>query len=82
MAAEARNLAISTSKNVKWHVYASIALAGSNAPEEISNVLRYALEHDANDDIHSETARRIARETREGLLKAAQLMLVSPKRAY
>jgi hypothetical protein len=73
-AAEARNLAIKTSKNVKWHVTASIAFAGSNSPEEVANVLRYALQHDANDDISGEPARRIARETREGLVKAGQLM--------
>lgn len=72
--AEARNLALKTSKNIKWHVIASIALAGSNVPEEIPQVFRYALQHDANGDIHGETARRIARETRDGLTKAGQLM--------
>lgn len=72
--AEARNLALKTSKNVKWHVIASIALAGSNAPEQVAHVLRYALQHDADNDIQGPTARRIARETREGLVKAGQLM--------
>ena len=72
--AEVRNLALNTSKNIKWHVIASIALAGSNAPEEIPHVFRYALQHDANGDIHGDTARRIARETRDGLIKAGQLM--------
>jgi len=57
---EVRNLAIKTSKNVKWHVIASIALAGSNVPEEVPNVLRYALQHDAGGDISCESARRIA----------------------
>jgi hypothetical protein len=72
--AEVRNLAIKTSKNVKWHVIASIALAGSNAPEEVPHVLRYALQHDANGNVAGESARRIARETRDGLIKAGQLM--------
>jgi hypothetical protein len=58
-AAEARNLAIKTSENVKWHVTASIAFAGSNSPEKVANVLRYALQHNANDDISGEPARRI-----------------------
>jgi hypothetical protein len=71
---EIRNLALRTSKNVKWHVIASIALAGSNYPEEVPAMLRYALQYDAKGDVHSDTARRIARETREGLVKALQLM--------
>jgi hypothetical protein len=71
---EIRNLALRTSKNVKWHVIASIALAGSNYPEEVPAVLRYALQHDAKGEVQSDTARRIARETREGLVKALQLM--------
>jgi hypothetical protein len=62
------------SKNIKWHVVASVALAGSNYPEEVPAVFRYALVHDANGDVRSEVARRIARETREGLVKALQLM--------
>jgi len=74
---EVRNLAIKTSKNVKWHVIASIALAGSNVPEEVPNVLRYALQHDAGGDISCESTRRIARETRDGLTKAGQLMYKS-----
>ena len=73
---EIRNLAMKTSKNIKWHVVASIALAGSNAIEEVPSVLRFALQHDANGDINGESARRIARETREGLLKAAVLMFI------
>jgi hypothetical protein len=72
---EVRNLALKTSKNIKWHVIASIALAGSNHPEEVPHVLRYALQHDANGDVTGEAARRIARETREGLTKSMQLML-------
>jgi hypothetical protein len=71
---EVRNLAIKTSKNIKWHVIASIALAGSNAAEEVPYVLRYALQLDANGDVNGELARRIARETRDGLTKAAPLM--------
>lgn len=71
---EVRNLSIKSSKNVKWHVIASIALAGSNAAEEIPYVFRYALQYDANGDTNGEDARRIARETRDGLTKAAQLM--------
>jgi len=72
--AEVRRLALDTSKRIKWHVIASIALAGSNVPEEVPAVLRYALQHDAKGDINSDVARRIARETREGLVKAGQLM--------
>lgn len=71
---EVRNLAIKTSKNVKWHVITSIALAGSNAPEELPSLLRYALQSDANGDVNGEVGRKIARETREGLTKASQLM--------
>lgn len=71
---EVRNLALRTSRNIKWHVIASIALAGSNYPEEVPAVFRYALQHDANGDTESVVARRIARETREGLVKALQLM--------
>jgi hypothetical protein len=71
---EVRNLAIKTSKNIKWHVIASIALAGSNVPEDVPSVLRYALQHDADGDVSGEAARRIARETRDGLTKAGQLM--------
>ena len=71
---EVRKLAIHTSKNIKWHVIASIALAGSNAPEEVPQVLRYALQHDANGDVTSDLARKIARETREGLVKGLQLL--------
>ena len=74
---EVRNLAIKTSANVKWHVIASIALSGCNAPKEVSQVLQYALQTEANDDIKGETARTIARETREGIFKAAQLMYVA-----
>jgi len=73
---EVRKLALQTSKNVKWHVIASIALAGSNAPDEVPYVLRYALQHDANGDVNSDLARRIARETREGLVKGLQLLYV------
>jgi hypothetical protein len=73
---ELRNLAIKTSRNVKWHVIASIALAGSSAPEEIPSVLHYALQHGANGDTRSEAARKIAREIRDGLTKAAQLMFI------
>ena len=73
---EVRNLALRTSKNIKWHVIASIAFAGSNYPEEVPKVFRYALQHDANGDVRGEVARRIARETREGLVKALQLMYV------
>ena len=71
---EVRNLALKTSKNIKWHVIASIALAGSNYPEEVPAVLRYALQHDAKGDTTGNTAAIIARETREGLMKAMQLM--------
>ena len=71
---EVRNLALKTSKNVKWHVIASVALAGSNVPEDIPSVLRHALQHDADGDVSGEAARRIARETRDGLTKAGQLM--------
>jgi len=70
---DVRNLAIKTSKTIKWHVIASIALAGSNAPDQVPHVLRYALQHDAKGDVSGEAARRIARETREGLVKAGQL---------
>ena len=73
---EVRKLAIQTSKNIKWHVIASIALTGSNAPEEVPHVLRYAIQHDANGDVNSDVARRIARETREGLVKGLQLLYV------
>jgi hypothetical protein len=73
---DVRNLALKTSKNVKWHVVASIALAGSNLPEEVPHVLRFALQHEARGDVHGETARRIARETRDRLMKAGQLMFV------
>ena|ERR1700736_4326332 len=72
---ELRNLARSTSQNIKWHVITSIAFAGSNAPEEVAHVLRFALKHDAV-NVQDETAQRIARETREGLIKAGQLMYV------
>jgi hypothetical protein len=71
---EIRNLAIKTSKNIKWHVIASIALAGSHATEEVPHVLHYALQNDTNGDINGDMARRIARETRDGLTKASQLM--------
>jgi hypothetical protein len=71
---EIRNIALKTSKNVKWHVIASIALAGSNEPEEVASVLRYAIQHDANGDVQGAIARKIARETREGLVKSGQLM--------
>lgn len=71
---EIRQLALKTSKKIKWHVIASIALAGSNAPDEVAHVLRYALQHDANGDVQGTAARRIARETREGLVKSGQLM--------
>jgi hypothetical protein len=73
---EIRSLALKTSKNVKWHVIASIALAGSSAPEEVAHVLRYAIQNDANDDVYGVTARRIARETRDGLVKSGQLMYI------
>lgn len=73
---EVRKLALQTSKNVKWHVIASIALAGSNAPEEVPHVLRYALQRDANGDVNSDQARTIAREIREGLVKGLQLLYV------
>lgn len=71
---EVRNLAIKTSKNIKWHVIANIAFAGSHAAEAVPHVLCYALQNDANGDINGDLARRIARETRDGLTKAAQLM--------
>jgi hypothetical protein len=71
---EVRSFAIKTSKNIKWHVIASIALAGSNAAEVVPYVLRYALQCDANGDVNGELGRRIARETRDGLTKAAPLM--------
>jgi hypothetical protein len=55
---EVGNLALRTSKNIKWHVIASIALAGSSAPEEIPAVLCYALKYDddgdARSDLHGE----------------------------
>lgn len=79
---EVRNLALRTSKNIKWHVIASIALAGSNCPEEVPSVFRYALEHDANGDVRTDVAKRIARETREGLVKALQLMYVHSSTEY
>jgi hypothetical protein len=67
-------VAMAAAKSIKWHVIASIALAGSNYPEEVPHVLRYALQYDANGEIDSELARRIARETRDGLTKSMQLM--------
>lgn len=70
---EVRSLAINTSKNVKWHVIASVALAGSNAAEQVPHVLRYALQHDARGHANGQAGRRIAREIREGLVKAGQL---------
>ena len=74
---EMRKLAMQTSKNIKWHVIVSIALAGSSVPEEVPYVLRYALQYDANGDVTSDRARRIAREIREGLVKGLQLLYVT-----
>jgi hypothetical protein len=71
---EVRNIALTTSKNVKWHVIAGIALTAASAPEQAPKVLRYALQSDAGSDPQSETGRKIAREVREGILKAGQLM--------
>jgi len=73
---EIQQLAMKTSKNLKWHVIASIALAGSNVSEEAGQVLRYAIQHDANGDANGPTAQRIARETRDGLIKSGQLMYI------